>query len=78
MESFRPGEHWKWVGAFLWLSVHYDHRFKAVDANHTQLTWIVDAEGFGAEVLGRCFAVVYARNLDRAIPAFVAYTQNVM
>jgi len=76
MEEFQPGKHWKWVGAFLWLTVHYDHQFEAVDPNHTRLTWIVDAEGLGAKVLGRLFAAVYSKNLDKAIPAFVAYTRT--
>jgi hypothetical protein len=72
MTEFRPGLSWKWAGQFLWLTVHYDHRFEAVDANRTRLVWTVDGEGFGASVLGRLFAAIYAKNLDRAIPALVA------
>ncbi len=57
---------------FLWLTVHYDHQFYAVSPNRTRLTWVVDAEGFGAPVFGRLFAAVYSRNLDKAIPILVA------
>ncbi len=72
MREFSPPQHWTWSGPFLWLTVHYDHRFDAVDAGRTRLTWIVDAEGAGAGVLGRLFAAAYARSLDKAIPALVA------
>ena len=72
MQEFRPGTDWKWVGPFLWLTVHYDHRFEAVAPDRTRLTWTVDAEGLGASVLGRLFAAVYSRNLDKAIPALIA------
>lgn len=58
MQEFQPGKNWKWVGP--------------VAPDRTRLTWIVDAEGFGASVLGRLFAAVYSRNLDKAIPALIA------
>jgi hypothetical protein len=77
VSELQPGRRWKWVGPFLWLTVHYDHRFEALDARRTRLTWTVDAEGFGAGVLGRIFAAVYARDLDRAIPALVASLEHV-
>ncbi len=72
MEEFRPMQNWKWVGPFLWLTVHYDHRFDAVDASRTRLTWTVDADGFGAAAFGRIFAAIYSRNLDKAIPRLVS------
>jgi hypothetical protein len=72
MTEFHPPRNWKWAGGFLWLTVHYDHQFEAVDASRTRLTWIVDAEGFGAAGLGRIFAAAYAKNLDKAIPALVS------
>ena len=68
MESFEPPARWQWVGQFLTVKVHYDHRFEAVDPAHTRLTWTVTAEGPGAGSLGRVFGAIYARNLDRAIP----------
>jgi carbon monoxide dehydrogenase subunit G len=68
MTEFNPPRSWKWVGRFLWLTVHYDHQFEAPDAGHTKLTWVVQAEGFGAGVLGPLFARVYRGDLDKAIP----------
>ena len=72
VEELRPGRSWKWVGAFLWLTVHYDHQFEAISADRARLTWTVDAHGLGAHVLGRLFAAIYARDLDKAIPRLVA------
>ena len=72
MREFEPGTRWLWSGPFLWLTVHYDHRFAAIAPDRTRLTWIVDAEGFGVSVFGRPFAAVYAKNLDKAIPALVS------
>jgi hypothetical protein len=72
MTEFNPPQNWKWVGSFLWATVIYDHRFEPLDAGHTRLTWIVQAEGFGASVLGRLFARIYRRNLDKAIPLLIA------
>ena len=71
MREFRPGENWRWSGAFLCLTIHYDHRFDALAPDRTRLTWTIDGEGFGHRVLGRVFAAVYARSLDRAIPRLV-------
>ncbi len=41
MTEFNPGCNWKWIGPFLWLTVHYDHRFEPIDDAHTKLLWIV-------------------------------------
>ena len=62
---------WKWVGPFLWLTVHYDHLFEEVDSQRTKLTWVVDAEGFGVSVFGRLFATIYNGNLNQAIPRLI-------
>ena len=72
MTEFNPPRNWKWVGPFLWLTVIYDHRFEELDAEHTRLTWIVQATGFGAGILGRLFARIYRGNLERAIPLLIA------
>jgi hypothetical protein len=72
MEELVPGSRWSWVGPFLWIRVHYDHRFERVGADETELRFVLDAEGFGAGLDGRPFAALYARNLDRAIPRLVA------
>ncbi len=71
MTEFNPGRNWKWIGPFLWLTVHYDHRFEPIDDAHTKLTWIVGLTGFGATIIGRIFAKVYERNLDRVIPHLI-------
>ena len=76
MTEFNPPRSWKWVGAFLWLTVIYDHQFEQLDAEHTKLTWIVQATGFGASVLGRLFAKIYRRNLEKAIPLLIAEMEN--
>jgi hypothetical protein len=68
MEAFQPLARWQWVGRFLTVDVHYDHRFKAIDQDHTRLVWTVEADGPGTGSLGRVFGAIYARNLDKAIP----------
>jgi hypothetical protein len=68
MEAYEPPTRWQWVGRFVTVDVHYDHRFESVDEGHTRMIWTVDAEGFGAGSLGRVFGAIYARNLDKAIP----------
>jgi hypothetical protein len=69
--EFNPYRNWKWVGGFLWLAVHYDHRFEELNSTQTKLTWVVEAEGFGVSVLGRLFAKIYRKNLDRAIALLI-------
>jgi len=71
MTEFNPPRNWKWAGPFLWITVHYDHWFEALDDSHTRLTWTVAAEGLGASVLGPLFAALYRRNLERAIPLLI-------
>jgi len=72
MEAFEPPNRWQWVGRFLTTLVHYDHRFEPVDPQRTRLVWTVIAQGPGSGSLGRLFGVLYARNLDRAIPRLQA------
>ncbi len=71
MAELNPGTNWKWVGPFLWLTVHYDHQFQAVSSNQTEIAFVLDGEGFGVSIFGRIFAAIYARNLDKAIPNLV-------
>jgi hypothetical protein len=70
--EFNPPRNWKWDGKFLWLTVLYDHQFEELDAGHTKLTFIVQATGLGASVLGPLFARFYGGTLDKAIPSLVA------
>jgi len=72
MREFNPGRNWKWVGRFLSLTLHYDHRFDKEGDGRTCLTWIVAAEGLGAQGLGRLFAAIYSHNRNKAIPALQA------
>ncbi|MGH7495482.1 MAG: SRPBCC family protein [bacterium] len=72
MAEMKVPRHWKWSGPFLWLTIHYDHQFEALDHRCAKLIWIVEAEGFGALIFGSVFALVYNRNLDRAIPRLQA------
>lgn len=72
MVEFNPGRNWKWVGDFLWLTLYYDHQFEAVGKRQTRMTWDVDAEGAGVGIFGRLFAIIYNRNLNRAIPNLIA------
>ena len=71
MTEFNPYRNWKWVGRFLWLSVHYDHQFEELNGRQTKLIWIVEGGGLGVSVLGRVFAKVYNKNLDRGIPLLI-------
>lgn len=71
MTEFNPYHNWKWVGPFLWLTIDYDHRFQAVNSEQTRMRFILNARGFGAGSLGRLFAKIYSRNLEKAIPLLV-------
>jgi uncharacterized membrane protein len=69
--EFNPYRNWKWVGGFLWLTVHYDHQFEELNPTQTKLTFVVEASGFGVSVIGRLFAKIYSKNMDRAISLLV-------
>jgi hypothetical protein len=70
--EFNPPRNWKWIGSFLWLTVIYDHRFQPLDAGRTRLTFVIEATGFGASILGRLFASIYRPSLEKAIPRLIA------
>ena len=44
MTEINPSRNWKWVGPFLWLMVHYDHKFEKLDEQSTKLIWTVSAD----------------------------------
>lgn len=71
MTEFNPYHNWKWIAGFLWLACHYDHRFEELSPIQAKLTWVIEAKGFGESVIGRLFAKIYSKNLDRAIPLLV-------
>ena len=72
MTEFQPGRNWKWSGSFLWITIHYDHRFRRIDESRTEIEFHVEGEGVGVAIFGRMFAAVYALNLDRAIPKLIS------
>ena len=76
MIEFRPQENWKWSGPFLWLDVHYDHRFEPINEQKTRLVLVLEAQGIGVSVFGRLFALMYARNLDAAIPRLIRLMES--
>ncbi len=53
------------------MTVHYDHRFRIAGEGETEISFVVDAEGFGAGVLGRLFGAIYKQNLEKAIPNLI-------
>ena len=71
MTEFNPGQNWKWVGPFLWMTIHYDHRFEELSPTQTRLRFVIEASGFGVNVFGRVFARIYRRNLEKAIPLLI-------
>lgn len=73
--AFVDGERWLWSGKFLWLWVEYDHVLEVVANDRTRVTFDVRVGGLGSGSLGRLFAWIYARNLDRAIPKLIAHLE---
>ncbi len=71
LEEIEGGRRWSWAGPFLGVTVHYDHRFTRLGPARTEIAFVLDGEGFGVGLLGRVFARIYARNLDRAIPNLI-------
>jgi len=69
--EFNLHRNWKWVGPFLWLTVHYDHRFEVFEEWRTKITFVVEGEGLGVSTLGKFFAAIYRSHLDKAIPRLV-------
>ena len=73
--QFEDGRRFRWDGSFLWLGLGYDHLVTTDDSGRVQLTFTVDGTGLGVTTLGRLFASIYARSLDRAIPRLQALLQ---
>ena len=48
-----------------------NHQFERVGPRETEIGFVLDGAGFCVGVLGRLFAAIYARNLDRAIPNLI-------
>jgi hypothetical protein len=69
--EFNLHRNWIWVGNFLWLTIYYDHRFEELSPTQTKITFALEASGFGKSILGRLFAKIYSKTLDRAIASLV-------
>lgn len=72
ISAYDEPNHWEWVGKVLWLTIRYDHRF-AASGDTTLMTWTVSQDGARRTTLGRLFASVYGRLVDRAIPRLQVY-----
>jgi hypothetical protein len=69
--DFNLFRNWIWIGDFLWLTIYYDHRFEKLNPTQTKITFALEASGFGKSILGRLFAKIYSKTLDRAIASLV-------
>jgi polyketide cyclase/dehydrase/lipid transport protein len=69
--EFNPPHNWSWVSRLLWFTVIYDHRFAALDVEHTKMTFVVQATELGARIVGPLFARLYRGNLEKAIPRLI-------
>jgi len=69
--EFNPYHNWKWVAPLLWLTCHYDHLFEELNPTQTKITFVIEGQGFGNSVIGRLFAKIYSKDLDRAIALLI-------
>jgi hypothetical protein len=69
--ALEPGRSWSWRGSFLGTTLDYDHVVAAGAPGGATVTFAIDGSGPTATVVGRVFAAVYGRVLDRAIPNLV-------
>ena len=71
MIEFEPLRHWKWVGPFLGLQIHYNHIFFQNEPGKTKIRFTVDATGGPGVLLRGIFARIYRKNLERAVPLLI-------
>jgi hypothetical protein len=74
--EFQDGRRFRWEGSFLWLGLGYDHLVTTDEVGRVHITFAVDGAGRGVNTIGRLFASIYARNLDRAIPRLQALLRS--
>jgi len=70
--EFEDGRRFRWEGSFLWMRLGYDHLVTIDDTGQVRITFTVEGAGVGVDTIGRLFASMYARTLDRAIPRLQA------
>jgi uncharacterized membrane protein len=70
--EFDDGRRFRWEGSFLWMDLGYDHVVTTDDTGRVSITFTVEGAGAGVNTIGRLFASIYARQLDRAIPRLQA------
>ena len=74
--EFQDGRRFRWEGSFLWLGLGYDHLVTTDETGRVHVTFTVEGAGAGVNTIGRLFARIYARNLDRAIPRLQAVLRS--
>jgi hypothetical protein len=74
--EFQDGRRFRWEGSFLWLGLGYDHLVTTDETGRVHITFTVEGAGVGVDTIGRLFARVYARSLDRAIPRLQAVLRS--
>src|SRR4029453_4148016 len=72
----QDGGRFGWGGAVLGRGLGYAHLVTPDEAGRVQITFTVEGAGVGVTTIGRLFAGVYARNLDRAIPRLQALLRS--
>ena len=77
MIEFEPLRHWKWVGPFLGLQIHYDHIFSRDEPGRTKICFTVDATGGPGVVFRGIFARIYRKNLERAVPLLIQEIETI-
>ena len=68
MSTWDPMNHWEWRGGLPGVRINYDHQFKALSDNSTQMTWVVTIRGSLAWLIRPIFRRNYGRAVDLAIP----------
>lgn len=74
--EFQDRRRFRWEGSFLWLGLGYDHLVTTDETGRVHITFTVEGAGVGVSTIGRLFASIYARNLDRAIPRLQAVLRS--
>jgi hypothetical protein len=74
--EFQDGRRFRWEGSFLRLGLGYDHLVTTDEVGRVHISFTVEGAGVGVSTIGRLFASIYARSLDRAIPRLQALLRS--